>query len=219
MLKRADCTIYMAQETDTLGKDSELANTLAQGKPVIAFVPRIDVTKYARVIQGRPLQFARQRLLHLQSSGFVDEVDDFRRTTQTFLDDLAAFRKKQPFELWGERDLKEFKQTKSYWPKLCEHLARAEEKAFDKRALVLQKYHPLGMQMNLKTGVANGVLVVRTVEKCAEVVRAILTNKAEFDFGIDEGGQVLVERNSESVFRVVTNNEKLTNSFWNLWTN
>ena len=42
MLRRAQCTIYLAQETDTLGKDSELASTLAQGKPVIAFVPAVD---------------------------------------------------------------------------------------------------------------------------------------------------------------------------------
>ena len=34
MLKRASCTIYHVQETDTLGKDSELAATLAQGKAV-----------------------------------------------------------------------------------------------------------------------------------------------------------------------------------------
>ena len=39
MLRRALCTIYFAQESDTLGKDSELASTLAQGKTVIAFVP------------------------------------------------------------------------------------------------------------------------------------------------------------------------------------
>ena len=39
MLKRAKCTLYLAQESDTLGKDSELASTLAQGKPVIAYVP------------------------------------------------------------------------------------------------------------------------------------------------------------------------------------
>ena len=41
MLKRAACTVYMVQETDTFGKDSELASTLAQGKPVIAFIPHI----------------------------------------------------------------------------------------------------------------------------------------------------------------------------------
>jgi hypothetical protein len=42
MLRRAKCTIYLAQESDTLGKDSELASTLAQGKSVIAFVPQVD---------------------------------------------------------------------------------------------------------------------------------------------------------------------------------
>src|SRR5262249_16248809 len=39
MLKRAKCTVYSVQDTDTLGKDSELAAMLAQGKPVIAYVP------------------------------------------------------------------------------------------------------------------------------------------------------------------------------------
>jgi hypothetical protein len=42
MLKRARCTVYSVQDTDTLGKDSELAATLAQGKPVIAYVPTIS---------------------------------------------------------------------------------------------------------------------------------------------------------------------------------
>lgn len=35
----AKVTIYCAQEGDTFGKDSELAATLCQGKPVIVFVP------------------------------------------------------------------------------------------------------------------------------------------------------------------------------------
>ncbi len=218
MLKRAECTIYMAQETDTLGKDSELASTLAQGKPVIAYVPKIIVNDYARMIGKRPLHFAKQRLLHLQSSGAFDEVDELYRLTQTFLTDLTEFRRQQPFELWADRDTKTFKMAKSYWPELCESLAKAEEKAFDRRATVLQKHHPLGMQMNLKTGVANGVLVVRSMERCADLLNAILTNEAEFDLNVDDGGQVLIERNSASIFRAVTNNEKLTNSFWNIWT-
>jgi len=100
---------------------------------------------------------------------------------------------------------------------LCQKLAYAEKTAFDKRAVVLQKYHPLGMQMNLKTGVANGVLVVRKIQQCADLVNAILTNRAEFNIQVDEGGRILVERISSSVFRTVTDNEKLTNSFWNFW--
>lgn len=217
MLKRAYCTIYMAQETDTLGKDSELANTLAQGKPVIAYVPSISPDEYAEVIATRPLEYAKLRLLALQALGIVETVDELARLTETFLDELANHRKQQPFTLWSEQDSVLFKQAKSYWPTLCRALAEAERRAFDNRALVLQKYHPLGMQINLKTGVANGVLVVRNIDRCAELLRAILTNKAEFDIQVDEGGRILVERNSASVFRAVTDNEKLTNSFWNFW--
>jgi len=217
MLKRADCTIYMAQETDTLGKDSELACTLAQGKPVIAYVPAINPKDFAKVVEERPLEYAKLRLLALQALEILEEFDELPRITQTFLRDLGEHRKEQPFVLWSERDATSFKRAKDYWPDLCRGLAEAEAKAFDKRAMVLRQYHPLGMQMNLETGVANGVLVVRSVEQCADLLSAILTNTAEFDLQIDKGGRILVERNSSSVFRVVTDNEKLTNSFWNLW--
>ena len=51
MLKRAQCAIYMAGESDTLGKDPELAATLAQGKPVIAYVPRLS--NYERFLEKK----------------------------------------------------------------------------------------------------------------------------------------------------------------------
>jgi hypothetical protein len=180
-------------------------------------VPSISPDEYAEVIARRPLEYAKLRLLALQALGIVETVDELARLTETFLDELANHRKQQPFALWSEQDSVLFKQAKSYWPTLCRALAEAERRAFDNRALVLQKYHPLGMQINLKTGVANGVLVVRNIDRCAELLRAILTNKAEFDIQVDEGGRILVERNSASVFRAVTDNEKLTNSFWNFW--
>src|SRR5688572_17662153 len=47
MLKRARCTVYSVQDIDTLGKDSELASTLAQGKPVIAYIPFVLVDERA----------------------------------------------------------------------------------------------------------------------------------------------------------------------------
>ena len=43
MLKRATVTIYMAQKTDTFGKDSEASVALGQGKPVIVYVPKLAV--------------------------------------------------------------------------------------------------------------------------------------------------------------------------------
>jgi len=52
MLRRASCTIYLAQESDTLGKDSELASTLAQGKPVVAYIPDVTDEYFDRIWQG-----------------------------------------------------------------------------------------------------------------------------------------------------------------------
>jgi transcriptional regulator with XRE-family HTH domain len=40
MLKRSSLTIFMAQKSDTFGKDSEASVALGQGKPVIVFVPK-----------------------------------------------------------------------------------------------------------------------------------------------------------------------------------
>lgn len=45
MLKRADLTIYMAQKSDTFGKDSEASVSLGQGKPVIVYVPKLEIEK------------------------------------------------------------------------------------------------------------------------------------------------------------------------------
>jgi transcriptional regulator with XRE-family HTH domain len=42
MLKRASVTIYMAQKSDTFGKDSEASVALGQGKPVIVYVPKFE---------------------------------------------------------------------------------------------------------------------------------------------------------------------------------
>src|SRR6185437_9301889 len=82
MLKRARCTIYMAQETDTFGKDSELATTLAQGKPVIVFVPEIKVEEHATLALLRPIAYLQRRLPQLLaeekiSSAYIGEVLEF----------------------------------------------------------------------------------------------------------------------------------------------
>lgn len=52
MLKRSMATIYMAQKTDTFGKDSEASVALGQGKPVIVYVPKLQ---YEDVIDSEEL--------------------------------------------------------------------------------------------------------------------------------------------------------------------
>lgn len=71
MLKRASLTVYMAQKTDSFGKDSEASVSLGQGKPVIVFVPRlysldldINSEKLGRATRGDLMQ----RLVELDAT-------------------------------------------------------------------------------------------------------------------------------------------------------
>lgn len=231
-LKRAHCTIYMAQEVDTMGKDSELAATLAQRKPVIAYVPQIDVAEYTQKIKDYPLGYLKLRLLVLKAEGTFDEQDcenalkefanDFQDIMNGFIEELDEYRIKQPFSLWSERE-NEFKDKSKYFQRLCKVLSIAEHFSYEKRALTLMKAHPLSLQVDLQTGVANGVLVVRSSEQCAELLYKILGNSLEFTIrNIKEKNStvtILEEKISKCPYRVVTEYEKLTNSFWNFYLN
>jgi hypothetical protein len=120
MLQRASVTLYNAGTADTMGKDSELAATLAQGKPVIVYVP--------------------------------------------------------------------------------------EGAAFDRRADTFKLDHPLGLQIDHDTGVAHGILVARTPEHCAKLIRGVLLNSLDLHILHEGGLYLLEERTTGSVVRVVTDN-------------
>lgn len=128
MLRRARLTIYNAGATDTLGKDSELAATLAQGKPAIVYVP--------------------------------------------------------------------------------------EGAAYDTRAKKFKEDHPLGLQIDIRTGVAHGILVVRSVAECAEMLRKVLLRELEFDIIHQSGNHLLRERKTGSILRVASDDKHLTHAFW-----
>jgi hypothetical protein len=234
MLKRARCTVYMVQETDTLGKDSELASTLAQGKPVIAYVPRVDVTSRAKQLLNFPLEFFKLRFQMLQAEGMFDdekiqgrlaaEEKDYEKIINSFLNAYDSYRKAQPLSLWASKE-QEFKKQNTSFEKVTRLLAILEEASFDKRATILRETHPLSLQVHLDSGVANGVLVVRTVEECAQILSQLLLNDLTFSFEVlqdkakatDKGVTVLQEKTSKSPFRAVTHYEKLANSFWNFY--
>jgi hypothetical protein len=128
MLRRAKVTIYNAGDRETLGKDSELAATLAQGKPVIVYV--------------------------------------------------------------------------------------REGAAYDARADNYRADHPLGLQIALSTGVAHGIIVVRTAAQCARLLRRVLLRELPLEIRHEEGNYQLVERETQSVVRVVSDDPLLTHSFW-----
>jgi hypothetical protein len=126
MLRRATVTIYTASAEDTLGKDSELAATLAQGKAVIAYVP----------------------------------------------------------------------------------------KGLDSKADLLRVDHPLGLQIAVNTGVAHGILIVRSPEACARMLRKVLLRELTFEIRHEKGNFLLEETETKSVLRVVSDDPYLTHAFW-----
>jgi hypothetical protein len=208
MLRRAACTLYLAQESDTLGKDSELASTLAQGKPVVAYIPSVTesgMIEYveqllATIARGAP-GFDPSELVLQQLRVFWPEGAWQDREVMGWLADRGSMDLAAAKRRLGER--------------ICTH--------YDTRARTLKQSHPLGLQVHLETGVAMGVLVARSTEQCADLIRRILTRTLDFEICEQMLGKdrylFLKEKITGSVFRVVSGDRFLTNTFWNFYLN
>ena len=239
MLKRAKCTIYSIQESDTLGKDSELATTLAQGKPVIAYVPEIsDLKKHSDFLldQARSsVVFLREKMRTLLPTFDEGEVIDactkflkvsdpkklksYLRECADKISDHLSKKAWVSIETQWAQDNRFVSNNKDTFAKLCHCIAIADQMFYNKRAITLRVIHPLGVQVNLSNGVANGVLVVRNVEDCAQLLYNVITNQLDLKVVHDpiNGNTILEEQISKSIFRVVTDKDSLTNSFWNFY--
>lgn len=201
MLRRAKCTLYLAQEMDTLGKDSELASTLAQGKPVIAYVPRVELDGELEYVDKLLAMAAR--------------ADNTSEITQV----LRQLRIYAPAMAWEDKEVQSWigDPAKANVDAAKKKLATAIREHYDKRSNTLKESHPLGLQVNLETGVANGVLVARTPDECSTLIHRVLTNSLSFRLDTGNGCLLLREALTGSIFRVVTEDEFLTNSFWNFY--
>lgn len=206
MLKRAACTLYLAQESDTLGKDSELASTLAQGKPVIAFIPSVIAAEQSQYVDNL-LQTVSLGSPGIHESGLVLQQLRVFKPDAAWTDSRVKGWVNDPATM----DLSDAKQL----------LGDSIRKHYDGRAQTLKESHPLGIQVHLETGVANGVIVARTTADCATLIRRILTRTLEFDLVEQTIAStqylLLKEKITQSVFRVVTGDRFLTNAFWNFY--
>jgi hypothetical protein len=221
MLKRARCTVYSVQDTDTLGKDSELAATLAQGKPVIAYIPEIKEQPRAQEL------FREDPLTVVERLRFVLYADEKFRTVVTREDREFIERHEAIHEFCGalpftavqdEKAVEEFKEkNSSELERLCHIIAASEKRIYDKRADTLKRSHPLGLQVNLDTGVANGLLVARTIEEGGELLRRVLTRTMQFQIEENDDMWYLRDVLTNSIFRVVTKHRKISNCFWNFY--
>ncbi len=161
MLKRATCTIYLVQESDTFGKDSELASTLSQGKPVIAYIPEVNDSFFNDY-------FTDLKTLYPQ----LDEKDIIKEQLK-ILKPTLAWDDAKTIEWLTHPEKNDFISKDYLKTIMAEH--------YDKRAETLRDKHPLGLQVNISNGVAYGVLVVRNIKQCADLVKNIILNKWEFD--------------------------------------
>jgi hypothetical protein len=109
------------------------------------------------------------------------------------------------FQVIGEEESSFIKESGLSTEKadMCAILAAAEKDFFESRATSLERSHPLAVQVQLKTGLANGVLVVRSEPDCARLLEQLLTNSCEFTFDSnrEKGVLCLVEK--------VTTNRKM----------
>ena len=198
MLRRAKCTVYCAQTTETLGKDSELAVTLAQGKPVIVYVPQIrdDENRYRELCQ---------EVARIHSTIHACSEEDYYRTKLIERHAKSLIGKGEDIK---KLDLK----------LLQDRLVSLDGEQFERKASLLREKHPLGIQVDINTGVANGVLVVRTLTECAHVMRTILTNRLSLRIEEDQTGTLrLVEEKTNCTYRIMVSDPVLTNSFWNFY--
>ncbi len=84
---------------------------------------------------------------------------------------------------------------------------------FEKRAKVFREQHPLALQVILQTGVLNGMIVVRSVESCSLLLKALLLNELELELLVDENNYMLSERLTRSTIRVISRHPLINSAF------
>lgn len=242
MLKRANVTIYMAQKTDTFGKDSEASVSLGQGKPVIVYVPKLvinelnlDTEKLSnQSIDELKNMYGNTRSVGLDKQSLLSNIIEEsleKATEEILINTLKNYWDKFDLESESHRiktDVikKDFKalinsiKNEEEISTINEDLARVVKEIllatsinFEKRANVFKEIHPLALQVVIKSGVLNGILVTRTLNSTANLLSQLLENKLEYELEHDVNNYKLLEKTTKSVVRVISKNKLLINSF------
>ena len=249
MLRRAEFTIYMAQKDDTFGKDSEASVSLGQGKPVIVYVPKLQVAEVDldSEILGRASRAELLRLLHEEGSQEDREVDE-TVDNESILGRLLTIRLGKAsvealreavqqhwadFDLYGEAVRIEDEETRTAYRKWLDTVVKAGRPAnlspsgrekligilvavairFHRRANLFREVHPLALQVILSSGVLNGILVARSADSCATLLRNLIENALTLELHGDEHNYRLIETSTASTVRVISKNRLISNAF------
>lgn len=252
MLKRASFTIYMAQKSDSFGKDSEASVALGQGKPVIVYVPKLLVSELnidSEKLSALPREELAQIINSVGAADDVDEAVDERglrnkiieirlgQADQRLLTEIAK-RHWADFGLYGEveriKDKDEKKESElreqfrnwldtiknenaSELPlELKSHLVKmlvAVADGLERRASIFRETHPLALQVVLTSGILNGMIVSRSVNSCATILRKLVTNQLELELQSDENNYRLIEKSTKSIIRVISRHALISSAF------
>jgi transcriptional regulator with XRE-family HTH domain len=248
MLRRAHVTIYMAQKTDTFGKDSEASVALGQGRPVVVYVPKlvvenldIDTENLFRKTRAELVAMIKAEDEALAED--IDEsIDDEALVSRILTSRLHGAGEEQlisavraqwaDFDLYGEAERVPTEDRAAYrtWLDKTVHEKRGEPLTdplrsqlisvlvatavrFERRAQLFREQHPLALQIILSSGVLNGILVVRSVKQCAEVLSALIHNTLNLNLVKDEHNYRLIEVGTQSTIRVISRHTLLRNAF------
>jgi transcriptional regulator with XRE-family HTH domain len=250
MLRRSSFTIYMAQKTDSFGKDSEASVALGQGKPVVVYVPRLTIPalEIDTDILGAKSREELHTLLVRQGDEEYSELDQtidqeallgqllklrLAAADNTTIVD-AVIQHWADFDLYGEDERIKSNEVRAQYRSWLDKLTKGGQRVdppadvrkevegilisrsirFEQRARMFRAMHPLALQVIHSTGVLNGILVVRSIESCAQVVRGIVLNDLEFDLVADDPNNYkLIERGTRSIIRVISRHPLIRNAF------
>jgi len=98
-----------------------------------------------------------------------------------------------------------------------EEVSDKRKEKFDERARLFRDIHPLGLQACYQTGVANGVIVVRTIQDCRKVLKDFLLHNLDLYLDKDTTGYLLKERTTQSIVRVAPGDPLLVRSYRNFY--
>lgn len=84
---------------------------------------------------------------------------------------------------------------------------------FERRARIFREVHPLALQVILSSGVLNGILVSRSVDSCADLIRSLIRNSLDLELVVDDLNYRLVEKSTGSTVRVISQHQLLKNAF------
>lgn len=228
MIKRAQLTVYHAQESDTFGKDCEAGVTLAQAKPVVVFVTRLFdrhpemASLYARFDEAARVNSRDDFIKALMEGGLlckeevVESLVDPEKSKSDAIEKVVEKHVKEILERAGTDNVEMELIRQGYAPPEQNLIEYTMEKIvqLEQRAITFRDVHPLALQASPLDGVARGVIVTRTVDDTAKVVRGLLTDTLKYEIVWDNVNWLLLDSITRSPVRVVTTDPVLTSAFW-----